>query len=421
MEKPQLRNSGIGGGERMDNWFKSKWFVRVVSLAFAILMYVFVNIEVTTSHNESSYTPSGLDEMQTINDVPVDIRIDSDRFVVSGVPEFVTVSLEGPNSILTPTVVQRNFDIFVDLENVGEGTHTVDIEHARVPSELSVYIEPKTIEVTIEERASKEFPVTVDFMNMDKLPDGYEIGEPEVNPGTVVITSAKSVIEQVSLVRAYIDVSGLTESIDNREIPVNVYDAQGNELQVRVEPENIVVSVYVDNPSKKVPLEISTKGEPPEDYELTSMTSDIDEVEVFANNEQLSEIDHLKTEDINLKDVKESGTVEAKISLPDGTSASKDKVNVKIELQQTKKFNEVPIELDDEDQDISFMKPDNPLMDITVTGEESKVNKLTKDDFRLSIQTNDLEVGEHQVPVQLEAPDGIEVKMEFEEVLIDIK
>src|SRR5699024_6994513 len=161
----------------MDNWFNNKWFVRGISLAFAILLYVFVSYEMTTTQSESRI-PGGADtdRVQTLNDVPVSIRIDGDKYVVSGVPEFVTVSLEGPNSILTPTVMQRNFEIFVDLRDLGEGTHTVDLEYTRISDELSVYIEPKTIDITIEERATEGFVVKVDCINIDKLPEGYELG-----------------------------------------------------------------------------------------------------------------------------------------------------------------------------------------------------------------------------------------------------
>src|SRR5699024_10681527 len=166
----------------MDNWFNNKWFVRGISLALAILLYVFVSYEMTTTQSESRI-PGGpdTDKVQTLNDVPVSIRIDSDKYVVSGVPEFVTVSLEGPNSILTPTVMQSNYEVYVDLADLDEGTHTVDINYTKISDELSVYIEPKTIDVTIEERATEEFAVNVDFINMDQLPEGYELGEPEVN------------------------------------------------------------------------------------------------------------------------------------------------------------------------------------------------------------------------------------------------
>src|SRR5699024_253917 len=62
-----------------------------------------------------------------------------------------------------------------------------------------IYIEPKSVDITIEERATKEFPVSTDLINTDQLPEGFELGDPKVEPGTVVITSSQSVIDQVAV------------------------------------------------------------------------------------------------------------------------------------------------------------------------------------------------------------------------------
>src|SRR5690625_4929419 len=137
----------------MDNWFKSKWFVRAISLFFAVLLFVVVAMEETKFQTDSR-VPSGSDKVDVLEGIPVDIQIDSEKLVVSGVPEFLTLSLEGSAGHLTPVIMTSNFEVFVDLREYGEGKHTVDIEYAKIPSELSVYIEPKTVEVEIEERAS---------------------------------------------------------------------------------------------------------------------------------------------------------------------------------------------------------------------------------------------------------------------------
>lgn len=406
----------------MDNWFNSKWFVRGISLAFAILLYVFVNVETTTQSD--SLIPGGTDtdKVQTLNDVPVSIRIDGDRYVVSGVPEFVTVSLEGPNSVLTAVVMQRNFELYVDLEDLGEGTHTVDIEYARIPDEISVYIEPKTIDVSIEERATEEFVVDVDFINIDKLPEGYELGEPEINPETVTITSSRSIINQIAIVKVYIDVAGLTEPINNREVPVNVYDSQGNGLSVRIAPESVVVSVDIYNPSKVVPIEVTTTGELAENLTLQSLTPEIDEIEIFAVTEVLETIEVIKTEEIDLSEITESTSVDVKLDLPAGVQVADEEITVNVDIEKTETFEDVPIEYEalGNGQDLTFLNPSDPFMSMTIIGNDKDVNELSRDDFQLFINIKDLGEGEHRVPVVIEGPDYIEASVEFEEVMIQI-
>ncbi|WP_099156741.1 CdaR family protein [Virgibacillus ndiopensis] len=407
----------------MDNWFKSKWFVRAVSLAFAIVLFIFVNGTIDDPDNDKRFEfPGNSNDLQTVKDVPVDIRIDK-NFVVSGVPEFVDVSFEGSESTLATTVKQRNFDIYVDLQGLGDGEHSVEIQYDGVPEELQVYIEPKTIDVVIEERASKEFTVNVDYINMDKLPAGYEIGEAEVNPSTVTITSSKSVVEQIAIVKVFVDVANLTESIDNREVPVNVYDSQGNELNVNVEPQNVEVSAEVDNPSKTVPVHVSTTGELPEGYSLTTISPEIKEVEVFATSETLAGIKDIPTEDIDLSKITESGTLDVGLALPDGvTVPDMETIKVSVELEQTKTIEDIPLEVQNSNdgQEVSFVQPESPSMNITAVGNQQDVSKLSTDDFALSVNVEGLESGEHTIPVTIKGPENITYEGEFKEVTVRI-
>ncbi|MFD1037733.1 YbbR-like domain-containing protein [Virgibacillus byunsanensis] len=406
----------------MDKWFKSKWFVRVISLAFAILLYIVVSVELSETQSNPRLF-GGTDDLQSVEDVPLEIRIDEDNYIVSGVPEYVNVSLEGSTSTLAPIIRQKNFDVFVDLEGLDVGEHTVEVEHENIPNDVNVYVEPRTIDVTVEQRASEEFDVKVDFINVNQLPEGYEVGEVEVNPGSVTITSSKNIIDRIALVKVFVDVSDASESINNREVPVNVYDSQGNELNVRVEPETVEASIEIDNPSKTVPVSAATTGDLPSGYSLNSISVNVDEIEVFATNEILSQIEEILTEDINLATVTESQTMESNLSLPDGARTSGGgTVEVTIEVEETRTINELPIEVEnlDDGQDVSFIQPNEPEMSVTVVGNQEIVSGLTADDFRLFIDVEDLDEGEHQVPVTIEGPEDITYTAEFEEVTIQI-
>lgn len=406
----------------MDNWFKSRWFVRGISLFFAIVLYVFVQVEMDQYQNDSRI-PDNNEGIQTVENVPINIRIDEDNYVVSGVPEFATVSLEGPTGTTTATARQKNFDVFVDLQNLEEGTHTVELQHSGVPEELTVYIEPKTIEVTIEERASEEFDVAVDFINTEQLPQGYEIGTSEVSPQKVTITSSREVIDKIAIVKVFVDVAGLEENIDSREVPVNVYDASGNELNVKVEPESIAVSAEIQNPSKTVPVTLSTTGDLPEGYSLTSISANVDEAEIFGTSDVLEGVEEIATEEIDMSEITESGTINVGLALPDGANAPElEQVEVTIELEQTRTVEDVPIDIEnlEEGQEVSFVEPTEPVMNITVVGNQSDVSELTVEDFQVTVDAGGLESGEHQLPVTVEGPENSEVNGQFGQVTIEI-
>jgi len=409
----------------MDKWFNSKWFVRGVSLAFAILLYVFVFFETTSIQSNQSRVPSATNAVQVLEQVPVDIRMDSDKYVVSGVPDHVTVTLEGPNSVLIPAARQQNFTVFVDLTDLEEGNHEVDIEYEKLPDDLNIYIEPKTISIGIEERASAEFPVELEYINIEELPFGYELGDITIDPETITVTSSRSLIDQIAIVKVFVDVEGLTESINKREVPVNVYDSQGNGLDIRTEPERVVISVNIDNPSKEVNVTVETINELPEGLEIENMTVDRETVEVFASSDLLEELDEVQTEPIDLSEITSSGPVTVKLATPEDVSIEGEEVTVTLELTQTKIFEDLDINIENlGEEELVDLSDEASTNILTIIGDESIVKELTEEDFNLYIDVEGLGVGEHLVPILIDGPedvlDDLETELENEEITIII-
>lgn len=407
----------------MDNWFRSKWFVRLISLTFAIILYMFVQTTIQSTQSDTASSGSGT-ETQTLDDVPVEIRID-DEYVVSGVPEFVTVSLEGPPNYLRPIVLQRNFDVFVDLHGYTEGEHTVEIEYD-VSSQLNMYIEPAEIDIYIEKRVSQDYPVSVDFTNQNQLPDGYELGNFEVNPAVVNITSSNSIIDRIGTVKVFVDVAGVTESIKNQEYPVKVYDAQGNELKANIQPEKVRVSAEILNPSKKVKIEVPTTGELPEGYNLVSITPSIEEVEIFAKSDILAGIETISTEEIDLSKISKSGTIEVKFDLPEGVVIKgSQSVEIDIQVELSKKFEDLVIHVDGlNGQNAKIIEPEEEKTSITLKGNESEIGEITKEDIRLFVDATGLTAGQHSLPLEVEwlnEVSEVAFSSEMEKVRIDIE
>src|SRR5699024_6755808 len=106
----------------------------------------------------------------------------------------VEVSLEGPVSVLTPVVRQKNFTTYVDLTELSEGPHTVEIQHENIPKELSAYIDPKEIDIKIEERATETFDIKAELINEDLVPVGFEVVKTELNVEEVHVVGTKSYI-----------------------------------------------------------------------------------------------------------------------------------------------------------------------------------------------------------------------------------
>jgi YbbR domain-containing protein len=416
----------------MNKWLEKPWVIRVVALILSVLLFVVVAFDENVYDNDDGFElPFGnTNETQTLEDVPVQTMIDQDKYVVSGVPETVKVSLQGSVSLVTSTSLQRNFDVFVDLEDQGTGTHIVPLEYSGIADGLNVYVEPQEVEVTIEERASQEFNVTIDTVNRDRVEAGYEVANVYADPEQVTVTSSKSIVDKIAIVKAFVDVSGFSESQTIDNVPVKVYDNQGNELNVRIDPPTVDVSVDMKNPNKNVPISIETEGELPEDVRVTSMELETEEVQVFAAESYLEQLEEIATEPLDLSEISESGTIEVPLSIPsDVRKVSSETVNVNVEVEtiEEETLEDVTIEYEDEvdELSVSFTEPDTNSMNITMRGFPSELSEVAEEDLQLTIDIEDLAPGEHQLPVELITPEDIseeiEFELEYEQVTVDIE
>lgn len=411
----------------MNDWLNKPWVIRVISLILALLLFTIISFDNQDQRGDALRLDlfSSSQETQVVDDVPVNVEMD-DRYVVSGVPDTATVTLEGTVSVVQSTATQRNFDVFVDLEGLEPGTHSVPLQYEGISDRLEVSIDPEEIEVTIEEKATADFEVTADYTNEELLAPGYELEEATIEPGTVSITSSKSVIDRISVVKAFVDVEGIEESVEIEDVQVRVYDSEGNELSARVEPETVNVTINVDNPSAMVPVQIETTGSTPDDVEVTSITPETEEVEVFAAESDLDDITEIVTEAIDLSTVTEDSSIEVELRRPDTVRLIRPNtitINIEVDQQVEETYEDVAITIEDVDSayTASFVDPENGAVDITATGFESVLNDIDGSDFTLRVDASNLPPGEHDVPVEVDAPNDIDASLANETVIIQIE
>ncbi|RWZ50128.1 hypothetical protein EQV77_17790 [Halobacillus fulvus] len=318
----------------MDNWIKSVWFIRVISLLLAGLLWVTVNVDDNMDSDSLFFNDTSTDT-EVIDNVPLEIRFDSEEYVVSGLPQEVSVAVEGPPSAVTPVVRQQNFTVYADLNGLGPGVHEVSLQHSGISNQLAVTLEPKNIEVTIEEKVTEEFSVDVDYLNESSLDENLQLGDGTVDPTNVTITGSSSVVDRVAQVKAIIDVQGADQSIEGQEAPVKVYDNQGNELNVLVEPTSVNVSVPISRRSKEVGVAFAQEGEAPEGVTVDSITSETQQVTVYGPGDLLDGLEQLPEIPIDVTEVTEDQTVEVDLPLPDGvTAVEPETIDVEINIQE---------------------------------------------------------------------------------------
>ncbi|MEQ6378560.1 CdaR family protein [Bacillaceae bacterium S4-13-56] len=395
----------------MDKWIKSPWFMRTISLLLAILLYTSVTMDENTRSSDSIF-PEGTDQVKKVTDIPLEVKMDEEKYVVRGVPEVVNVTLSGPNSILTPAVRQLTFQAYIDLTNLEPGEHTVSVQTSGIANQLAAYVEPDTVTVTLEERASGTYDVELELIGESSLSPDVELGKPTITPSQVEVTGPKTEVDRIAMVKALINVTDATTSIQNQEAPIKVYDYQGNELNVFVQPSNVRVTLPIESPSKSVPFELETTGELPEGLSLATIKSDQVSVTLYGPQNILDKIDQLETIKVDLSTVTDDTVLDLDIPLPPGVRRSDpEKIRVTIEVEETEELviEDVPIQVKNNNQNrnITFINPENEMVSITVNGTKDQLEGLTSDDFEVSIDVGDYYTGEFETDIIVDGPDDL--------------
>ncbi|UOE55673.1 CdaR family protein [Cytobacillus oceanisediminis] len=416
----------------IDKLVDTRWFMKIVALILAL--FLFDSVYDADKELKNINVP-GQQDSDIIEDVPVKSYYDTENLVVTGIPDTVDLSIEGPKSHLEPAKKQQNFEVYVDLTNAEIGSQRVEIKIRDISDKLDVTINPQYADVTVHEKVTQEFKVDAEFNN-GLLGEGYTAEAASAEPKTVKITGAKEVIERISFVKATLDVKGpITETITD-EATVRVLDREMNKLDVIVEPQVIQVTVPVKQLSKTVPVTIVRKGDPQDGVTINSIELDVNEASITGREEILNETESVRVE-VDVSKIDKDTVLTLPVIIPDGISAVDPKtvkasVNVSTEenvneednteepaeeteaqeQEETKTFSSLPINLAGlaEEYEAVLNNPASGRTSITVTGKSSTVQDLKAEDFNLYLSLADLGEGDHEVPINIDGPSGVEIK-----------
>lgn len=327
----------------MDKLFDSHWALRVVALILAILLFFYAKAQI-----ESGQSTSINPEMDIITNVPLEAYYDSENLIVSGLPETVDVKIEGPVQIVIEAKLRKDFKVFVDLNSLLIGEHRVTIQHENFSEKLDVTIDPKVVDIVIEEKVTKEVSVDPE-LNNGRIAEGYELVGMSTEPDTVLVTGAKSIIDKISYVKATINAEDGINASFEQEANVKVLDSSLNKLDVAIEPATVNVKVDVRAYSREIPIVIRQTGTPMEGVTINSLTSKIKTIEVFGPKTMIDPLTQLEVE-FDVSEIKESGVYDVDLVLPNGATRLSAK-SIEVQANVTKKTTEPEEETPEEPEE----------------------------------------------------------------------
>jgi len=431
----------------MDKLMDNPWFLRITALLLAVLLFFTVQSEMESTNNEESS-----DISDVIQEIPVEVYYDDNNLIVTGVPQTVDMKITGPRAIVMRAKALQDFTVFVDLRNTTIGEHVVRIQHENVSDKLQVELDLTNITVNIEERISMEFDVEPEI-NERLLEENFVLKSMKTDPDRILVTGPKSVIENIEFVKATVSAEqGLKESF-SQKVNIRVLDRNLGKLEnVIIEPEQVKVTVEVEEYSKEVPIKVRQKGSPKEGVTINDLTPNIAMVRLFGSRSVIEELETIFL-DVDVSTLDATETVPIKVPVPKGVSrVSEKEVKVKVDVTPAPKVDEEKEEttqvepeenvevdtgtevasrmfadmnvevrgLNDADT-YTFTQPESGQLTLTIQGEDLLINRLSASDFQVFVDASNVKTGENQLNVTVEGPENVTWTVSIPSVNVDIQ
>jgi YbbR domain-containing protein len=391
----------------MDKLMDNPWFIKIMAILLAVLLY---SVVPNSSSKTNEINVPGENTTEILVDIPVKAYYDTENLVVSGIPDSVDVTIEGPMPHVQSAKALKNFEVFVDITNAEIGNQKVTFEVSGLSDKLKATIKPSSITVAVQEKVTTEFTVEAEFNN-DLIKEGYSAGQPTVKPNKVKITGAKDVVDRITYVKAALEGGDILDSTVTKEAQVQVLDKELSKLNVVVEPEIVEVTIPIKSNTKTVPINILEKGTPQEGITIESMDLDIKEASISGDEDVLKDTENVRVE-VDVSKISESTTLTLPVIISTGiTKVTPEtvKVTVVVKSDIEKTVSGVPIKIRNlpEQYEAVINDPENRVVNLLVFGSGTAVTELGPNNFDIFIDLNGLTEGEHNVNIQVNGPPNV--------------
>lgn len=258
------------------NPFNSRWFFRISALVLAVLLFIYVNGEKLGNTHKTELnteTTSLTSTKKKTLTMPLDLTVDSDRYIVSGYPKNVKVTVSGPAALVTATANTQNFKVYADLSSLRPGKHVVKPKQTGLNNDLTYHFKPKQFTVLIQSRKTESMAVQTK-VDTSQLADGYKAGKATTSTDNVQITGAIAEVNKVDHVVASVSLSKKDKTNISKQVTLQAVDKNGNTVNVVITPQTTTIKIPISKQNSAAGSSSSSSSD--SGHSTTSDNSDND-------------------------------------------------------------------------------------------------------------------------------------------------
>lgn len=377
--------------------------VRVFSLLAAIALWVFI---INTTN------PT---QRMTFPNVPVQIQ-NADSLIAKGlilVPsQNVTarVPLEGAaNDLYTTSIDSINVTLDINQRTLKAGEQEVQVTYVQTPSAITLNGSNPTVRLRVDEYLRKPVDIKKDLLKYEAA-EGYYVPEPQLERNFVTVSGPKADVDKVAAVKPISEKKNI--SLTSREVvKLEALDASDQIVPNVTLSESYVEVTYVPQPVKEVPVTPIWEGTNP-GINLTTILTNPVTVRISARESILRNIQELKTEALDIAQVKPGETTTVKSLVLPAEVIVLNKANDPMEPVVDVVTAAEPILTKDYTKNVTLIG--TPLtgtvssipipVTITVSATQSRLAELNENLIIITADIDGKGPGIHKVPVKIDLP-----------------
>lgn len=286
---------------------ENKNVLKVISLIIAIFLWVYVMGEVNPETKEK------ISDIE-VTFVNTDQLADEGLAVVHNQDIKISAVIKGKRSVVNDTK-KTGVTATVDVAGASKGSNRGKV-NLELPSGVTLdTISDETIKYRVEDSVEVKKDVEIDFVgdtdtDTDLVPWAYD-----TYPGTVKVTGAESIVDDVYAVRGKITSNVVSESAKTVEVELIPVKKDGTEVQGVVLNHTKAKTAVQLMEAKDVDVSITPKNVP-DGREVDSITG-VDSVKVVGSAGALADLESIMAT-VDLSEIKSEGKKELNFSLPAG-------------------------------------------------------------------------------------------------------
>lgn len=406
---------------KFERWLNKRNTLVFISLILSLGLFFYVDSRSSTMIDSSA---------EVLRNQSVEATYNKEAYVIEGIPEVADVTLIGRTVDLYLAKQLSTGKVTVDLSNLKEGTHKVDLEYDGPINSVGYNLNPSSITINIYPKVSVTKTVTIDVINKDKLDSRLSVQSVTIDKEEVIIKGAEHNLEKVATVKALVDINKIVDPSSGvnkvDDVKLIAYDNSGNVVDVEMVPDKVVATVNIESYSGEAKVKIVPTNIDKIAFgkAISSITSSVNTIKIYGDEEVVKKYtDSYIPIEIDVTGLSDSKTYTVVVPKPEGIREVSEKtLTVKISLEEQKSIEIEDIKIDainlGPNLKASAVGENSSKTTVIVKGTESVLKTIDSTTIKATVDLSGLGEGEHNVKVVVV---GEEVKASYDSKTTTIK